>query len=106
VFHDSPIEVVNVRVTGIGVMPKIGPPVPPRDCTLSAAIVKTGRGLFRIGTRLASMETLFYVRDRLPPAQEISGPAIILQTDTTTVIPPNCRATWQHDGNLIITIGG
>jgi N-methylhydantoinase A len=27
VFHDSPIEVVNVRVIGIGVMPKIGQPV-------------------------------------------------------------------------------
>jgi N-methylhydantoinase A len=106
VFHDSPIEIVNVRVTGVGVMPKIGLPVPPRPGTLSAAIVKTGHGLFRVGTRLASLQTVFYVRDRLPADQEISGPAIILQTDTTTVIPPNCRATLQHDGNLLITIGG
>ena len=105
-FHDSPIEIVNVRMTGIGIMPKIGHPVPPQAGALSPSIVKTGRGLFRIGTRLESLETVFYVRDRLPLKQEISGPAIILQTDTTTVIPPNCRATLQHDGNLIITIGG
>jgi N-methylhydantoinase A len=106
VFHDSPIEIVNVRLTGIGIMPKIGHPVPPRAGALAAAIVKTGRGLFRLGTHLESMETVFYSRDRLPPEQEICGPAIILQTDTTTVIPPNCRATLQHDGNVIITIGG
>jgi N-methylhydantoinase A len=87
-------------------MPKIGPPVPPRPGALSAARVKTGYGLFRVGTRLESLQTVFYVRDRLPAAQEISGPAIILQTDTTTVIPPHCHATLQHDGNLLITIGG
>jgi N-methylhydantoinase A len=41
-----------------------------------------------------------------PPEQMIPGPAIILQTDTTTVVPPHCRAMLQSDGNLIITIGG
>jgi N-methylhydantoinase A len=106
VFQDSPIEIVNLRMTGIGIMPKIGHPLPLRAGALSAALVKTGRSLFRIGTRLESLETVFYVRDLLPPGQDISGPAIILQTDTTTVIPPDCRATVQHDGNLIISIGG
>jgi N-methylhydantoinase A len=106
VFHDSPIEIVNVRVTAIGVMPKIGKPGVPQPGTLAAAIVKTGRGLFRVDHRLETLETVFYGRDRLPPEQVICGPAIILQTDTTTVVPPHCRAMLQRDGNLIITIGG
>ncbi len=47
VFPDNSIEIVNVRLTGIGVMPKIGPPAVTGGHRLDDALVKTGRCLFR-----------------------------------------------------------
>jgi N-methylhydantoinase A len=103
VFPDNPIEIVNVRLTGIGVMPKIGAPTITGGHHLDDAVVKTGRCLFRVGGRLESFDTPFYAREKLPLMQPIAGPAIILQTDTTTVVPPACRCMAHPDGNLIIT---
>ncbi|WP_256868128.1 hypothetical protein [Candidatus Entotheonella palauensis] len=104
VFPDNPIEIVNVRLTGIGVMPKIGPPTVTGGLRLDDAVVRTGRCLFRVGGALESFDTPFYAREKLPLEQPINGPAIILQTDTTTVVPPACRCTAHTDGNLIITL--
>ena len=106
VFPENPIEIVNVRLTGIGVMPKIGPPTVMSGQRLDDAVLKTGRCLFRVGGALESFDTPFYARDKLPLEQPIDGPAIILQTDTTTVVPPACCCTAHADGNLIITLGG
>ena len=47
VFEDSPIEIVNVRVAGVGRTPTIGAPRTPRGESLDAARVRTGRGTFR-----------------------------------------------------------
>jgi hypothetical protein len=35
-----------------------------------------------------------------------TGPAIVLQKDSTTVIPPGCNAINDPAGNLILTIVG
>jgi N-methylhydantoinase A/oxoprolinase/acetone carboxylase beta subunit len=43
-------------------------------------------------------------RDRLPLDQPIPGPAIVVQTDTTTVVPPGCTLVADRGGNLIITL--
>jgi len=43
-----------------------------------------------------------YWRDRLPEAGVITGPAIVEQADTTTVLNPGATATVDRDGNLII----
>jgi N-methylhydantoinase A len=106
VFPENPIEIVNVRLTGIGAMPKIGPPAVMSGQRLDDAVLKTGRCLFRVGGTLESFDTPFYARDKLPLEQPIDGPAIILQTDTTTVVPPACRCVAHADGNLMITLGG
>ncbi len=103
-FPDNPIEIVNVRLTGIGVMPKIGPPTVTGGHRLDDALVKTGRCLFRVAGELESYDTPFYARDKLPLEHAINGPAIILQTDTTTVVPPACWLVAHRDGNLILTL--
>jgi len=54
---------------------------------------------------LQAMATPLYQRDKLPIDQPLEGPAIILQKDTTTVIPPGARATAQAGGNLLIETG-
>lgn len=47
-------------------------------------------------------EAAIYRRADLRPGQEIQGPAIIAQEDTTTVVPPGFTGTQDAAGNLIL----
>jgi N-methylhydantoinase A len=105
-FPDNPIEIVNVRVIGVGQMPKIAKLTAPKGATLADARVRTGQCVFRIDGELRSFETSFYRRHLLPVGEAFSGPAIVLQKDSTTVIPPGCSAINDPAGNLILTIAG
>ena len=105
-FSDNPIEIVNVRVVGVGRMPKIDKLTAPEGSTLAKARVKSGQCVFRIDGELRSFETVFYRRHLLPVGVAFAGPAIVLQKDSTTVIPPGCSAINDPAGNLILTIAG
>ncbi len=51
------------------------------------------------------VETPVYWRDQLPAVMTLTGPAIIEQMDTTTIIEPGCTVTADGDGNLVIGVG-
>ena len=104
VFPDSPVEIVNIRVTGIGRMAKIAAPRPPEGGSLAAALVKTAPCAFRVSDALETRQTSFYRRDTLPLDEPIAGPAIILQTDSTTVVPPGTIVRADRGGNLILRL--
>jgi N-methylhydantoinase A/oxoprolinase/acetone carboxylase beta subunit len=104
VFPNSPIEIVNIRVTGVGRMAKIAAPRPAQACSLAEALVKTAACAFRIDGELRPLPTPFYRRDRLPLDRPIAGPAIILQTDSTTVVPPGVIVRADRGGNLILRL--
>ena len=103
-FPDSPKEIVNVRVTGIGQTQKIAPQPPAAGGSLEAAQVATRPSVFRVGTELKTVETAFYRRDALPLEQEIDGPAVILQQDSTTIVRPGDRFRLDRAGNIVIQI--
>ena len=105
-FPSNPIEIVNVRVIGVGQMPKITKLAAPEGATLEKARVRTGQCVFRVDGELRSFETSFYRRHLLPVGQVFTGPAIVLQKDSTTVVPPGCSAINDPAGNLILTIAG
>jgi N-methylhydantoinase A len=104
VFEESPIEIVNIRVTGIGRMPKIAAPRVATDGSLVEALVKTAHCAFRRNGALEMMATPFYERSNLPLEQPIVGPAIVLQTDSTTVVPPAATLIVEAGGNLILEV--
>jgi N-methylhydantoinase A len=104
VFDASSIEIVNIRITGIGRMPKIAAPRPASGGSLAEALVKTARCVFRHNGALEVMETPFYRRNLLQLEQPIAGPAIVLQTDSMTVVPPGTTLIADLGGNLILTI--
>jgi len=104
-FPDSAIEIVNARVTGIGQMPKISQPEDINSGTQESALMKSGGCMFRVDNRLEEFETMFYQRDKLPLEHSIAGPAIIIQQDSTTVVPPNNQFVSDTAGNMIISIG-
>ena len=93
-----------MRVTGIGHLPKIETLTAPKGTTLANAKVKTGQCVFRIDGELRSFETIFYRRHLLPVGETFEGPAIVLQKDSTTVIPPGAVAANDAAGNLVLTV--
>src|SRR4029077_5716456 len=101
-----PIEIVNIRVSGIGHMPKIAPLRPEGGGNLAEALVKPARAPCRQGGSLDKVMTPFYRRALLPLGQRIPGPAIVLQTDSTTVVPPDATLLADESGNLILRLEG
>ncbi len=96
------VEFVNLRVVALGKLPQFVLPE-------KASLIKEGlqptdyREVFFEGEVL---KTPIYQRDDLPEDREISGPAIIEQMDSTTVIFPRYRAKADRYGNLLIRTRG
>jgi N-methylhydantoinase A len=86
-------------------MPKINKLTASEGATLAKARVKSGPSVFRVEDELRSFETAFYQRRLLPIGESFTGPAIVLQTDSTTVIPPGWSALNDPVGNLILKLG-
>ena len=106
VFETSPIEIVNIRLTGVGSVPTIDRTHAEGGASLAEARIKSGRCIFRLHNRLDQIETAFFARERLPVDQAFAGPAIILQSNSTTVVPPGHSVVVEPSGNMIIRIGG
>ena len=104
-FRDSAIEVVNVRVTGVGAMPKITQLQAPSGGTLAQAQLRRSTCVFRADGHLQDFDTPFYQRTLLPVGEDFPGPAIILQKDSTTVVPPGSIARVDSSGSILITLG-
>ncbi|MBM3516723.1 MAG: hydantoinase/oxoprolinase family protein [Alphaproteobacteria bacterium] len=103
-FPTSPVEIVNILAIGIGPVPKIGRPAAPAGGSLAGALRKTDRTVFRVDGRLAEWDTRFFERARLPVGEPIAGPTIILQADSTTVVPPGVEACADPHGNLVLAL--
>ncbi|MFL6555341.1 MAG: hydantoinase/oxoprolinase family protein, partial [Bacillus sp. (in: firmicutes)] len=99
-FQNSPIEIVNIRISGKGFMPKINNPVVEITGRVEDALVKEGKTFFSHDGLLKEWDTNYYQRELLPVGAEITGPAVIFQKDTTTVMPPNCKAKVENNGNI------
>jgi N-methylhydantoinase A len=56
------------------------------------------------GVEDGPVDTPVYRRDDFGAGIEIAGPAVIGQTDATTLLPPGSSATVDDTGNLIITV--
>ena len=105
-FADSVIEIVNLRVTGFGPRPKLGkPPAPQQGGSMAAALVHRRPVVFKgADGKPIAPDTPFLRRDLLPTDTPIPGPIIVLQTDSTTVVPPGSTITADSGGNLIIAV--
>lgn len=101
-FADSAIEIVNIRLIGAAGSAEIARPAVPSGGSLDAARIRTGLCTFRVEGELSDHETAFLLRDKLPVGLPIHGPAIVLQMDSTTVVPPRHTVEADAAGNLII----
>jgi N-methylhydantoinase A len=101
-FADSAIEIVNIRLVGTAAAPPIARPERPAGGSPEQALVRRGTCVFRVDGELSDHDTAFLRREHLPVGQPIEGPAIVLQMDSTTVVPPRHTVEADASGNLII----
>jgi N-methylhydantoinase A/oxoprolinase/acetone carboxylase beta subunit len=100
-FRD-PIEIVNARATAIGRRPKIGT-LPVTSGKLEHALVGSGDTAFRRDGDLTMHPTRFLERLRLPLGEQIRGPAVIFQLDTTILVPPSWTARVDPSSVLVLS---
>ncbi|GAB4237820.1 MAG: hydantoinase/oxoprolinase family protein [Elainellaceae cyanobacterium] len=105
-FPDNPIELVTLRVTGKGPMPKLEDLPVPKAGEIEKAWLKTAETYFRVNGQLEQYATNFFERDRLPAGARLEGPAVLFQKDSTTLLPPHTQAIVQANGNILIMLGG
>ena len=105
-FSNSPIEVVNLRVTAVGNLPKLEQMPPRKGGSLDAALLYKRNSVFRESGVLKTFETSVYRRDTMPIGTPFEGPAILLQKDSATVVPPRATACVHVSGSIIITLEG
>jgi N-methylhydantoinase A/oxoprolinase/acetone carboxylase beta subunit len=104
-FEESDVEIPNLRVRGIGLMPKLDvPELETGPESPDAALRHEGEAWFRVGGELAAVPTRFYDRRALQAGNALVGPAIVNQYDSTTVIPPGLTARVDRFGNIVIAI--
>ena len=102
-YDDADVELVNLRASGIQELPSLH--MPP---------VATGNGAVenaRTGTRDVCFdaagdfrETPIFERSHLFAGDEIDGPAVIEQSDSTTVVHPGQHARIDTFGNITISL--
>jgi N-methylhydantoinase A/oxoprolinase/acetone carboxylase beta subunit len=103
-FPNMPVEIVNVRMVGNAAMDKIQPLPTMIEGDPGQALVAEKDCMFLVAGNVSPISTRYYQRDRLPVDSRIDGPAIVLQKDSTTVIPPGCTFERHSGGDLMIRI--
>lgn len=98
--RSEPVEFVNLRLVALGKLPEMQ----------SAKTISRGKNALEpIGYRevffegTSPLKTTIYKREHLHKGQQILGPAIVEQLDSTIVIFPNYQAVTDSYGNLLIT---
>jgi N-methylhydantoinase A len=94
-------EMVNLRVRAVG---QAATWVEQAPALPSTAAAPTGQR--RIHIRGAWEDARLYDRAALGGGQQLAGPAIVEQADTTTVIPSGWVAAVDRFGNLVIERSG
>jgi N-methylhydantoinase A/oxoprolinase/acetone carboxylase beta subunit len=104
-FEESDIEIPNVRVRGIGLMPELAMPEVELAQEPEAALRHEGQAWFRVRGALEKVPTRYYERTALKAGHKLAGPAIVSQYDSTTLIPPGISAHVDRFGNIVIAAG-
>jgi N-methylhydantoinase A/oxoprolinase/acetone carboxylase beta subunit len=102
--HDGrPVEIVNIRIKAVAVTPKV-PMVRERGSfALDPKAVVRKRPVF-YGKR--SHEGPVLDRSRLRPGNRLPGPALVIDPESTTFLPPGHAARVDGYGNLVVRKAG
>jgi N-methylhydantoinase A len=100
---DQPVEVVNYRVQAIGVVPPVSAAtIADADDGAERALAGSRPAYFAAAGE-GLVDVPVYQRERLRAGDRLTGPAIIEQYDSTTVVCPGQAAAVDRFGNLVVT---
>jgi N-methylhydantoinase A len=102
-FPELELELVTLRVTAIGALPHISQAAPSGE-TSGSGEERIVPVWFTLDGLAQSVPTRILERDRTPVGEAIEGPAIIVQLDSTTVVPPGATVRRDDVDNLLITV--
>ena len=104
-FKDNDVEIVNIRVNGIGRIPDLEWPKVKKGTRDPADAFKYEKKvIFETRGKPVPTPTKVYERTLLKSGNVIAGPALVEQMDSTTVIAPGSEAKVDRFGNVIITL--
>ncbi len=104
-YRNVDVEIVNIRVVGTGRIDDLEPiKVAAGDGDASRAVVGEREVTFRVDGRPAHVPATIYERAALRAGDEVPGPAIINQMDTTIVIEPGCTGRVNDYGIIVIDV--
>lgn len=104
-YRQVPVEIVNIRVIGTGAIEDLEPmKIEQGTGSAEGAVVDERQVTFKMEEKPVHKMTKVYDRSLLKAGDEIVGPAIINQMDTTVVIEPNCVGHVNDYGVIVIDI--
>ncbi|EWY38251.1 5-oxoprolinase [Skermanella stibiiresistens SB22] len=99
------VEIVNCRTKAVGLVAKPYDDFrAPSGSTLEGSLIEHRTVWFNADT--GRIDTPVYERGKMPLETMVSGPAIVEEMSSTTVIPPDTRFQLDRNGNIIISIVG
>lgn len=93
------VELFSLKLVTQGLIPK--PEMPRMEATGSAERALSGQRQVYFEEAGGFVETAVYDREKLLPAAQIEGPAIVEQLDSTLVLPPGTRSEVDPYLNII-----
>ena len=99
--ESEPVELVSLRLISLGLVPQ-AKLSPGKVTGRKVEQAKTGERKVFFGKEHGALTTQIYTREHLEPGHKLSGPAIVEQLDTTTVIQPEQEAAVDEYRNIII----
>lgn len=104
-FDDKAVQLINIRVTGVGAVSHVQiREIEQGGADASHAIKTTTKALFWEpgSTDPIWHDTPVYRREELLAGNTFTGPAIVEQFDSTTIVGIGQRASVDHVGHIII----
>ncbi len=101
-LENLPLEVISWLIVVAGPRPELD---------IQGGATVGGGGAEAIGKRPVFfseaggfVETPVFDRSRLAPGSHVEGPAILQERESTIVLPPDCSAVAEGNGNLIVAL--
>ncbi|MGZ9712065.1 hydantoinase/oxoprolinase family protein [Glaciimonas sp. GNP009] len=94
-----PVVIVNLRTIAVGTRTSV--PLPQCSSTATGQPKPSSRRRVYFG---GWHDTPVFARENLAPGMHFDGPAIIEQSDTTTVVEPGMRLDVDSKGNLLVKV--
>lgn len=102
VFPSNPIQIVSIRVVAVGETPKLPALPPPTGTRVADAKIDEAPVDFVVNGSLTERPTAFFRREELPAHERVEGPAVLVQFDSTVLVPPGAGAEVLPTGDVLI----